>query len=77
MKCRNLFSGKNKRTISICRLLQILPGMLTDKCIICMLCLRLFTDISSRGRHPVAGYRAIRRLNLFCNEAWLFNKIAF
>ena len=46
-------------------------GMLTDKCIICMLCLRLFADISSRGRHPVAGYRAIRRFNLFCNEAWL------
>ena len=25
MKCQNLFSGKNKKTISKCRLLKLLP----------------------------------------------------
>ena len=30
MKCHNLFSGKkNKKNISICRLLKILPSVLT------------------------------------------------
>ena len=30
MNCRSLFSGKNKN-ISICRLLKILPRVLSDK----------------------------------------------
>ena len=29
MKCQNLFSGKNKKNISICHLLKILPSMLS------------------------------------------------
>ena len=31
MKCQNLFSGKNKKNISICRLLKILPEVLSIK----------------------------------------------
>ena len=31
MKCQILFSGKNKKTISICRLLKILPSMQSVK----------------------------------------------
>ena len=31
MKCQNLFSGKNKKNISICRLLKILPIVLSAK----------------------------------------------
>ena len=30
MKCQILFSGKNKKNISKCRLLKILPRMLSD-----------------------------------------------
>ena len=31
MKCQILFSGKNKKTISLCRLLKILPRVLSTK----------------------------------------------
>ena len=31
MKCQNLFSGKNKKNISKCRLLKILPRVLSVK----------------------------------------------
>ena len=31
MKCHNLVSGKNKKNISICHLLKILPGALSVK----------------------------------------------
>ena len=31
MKCQNLFFGKNKKNISVCRLLKILPNMLSIK----------------------------------------------
>ena len=31
MKCQILFSGKNKKNISKCHLLKILPGMLSVK----------------------------------------------
>ena len=31
MKCQNLFSGENKKNISICPLLKILPIMLSVK----------------------------------------------
>ena len=33
MKCQNLFSGKNKKNISICYLLKILPRVLSIKLI--------------------------------------------
>ena len=31
MKCQNLFSGKNKTKITVCRLLKILPRVLSVK----------------------------------------------
>ena len=31
MKCQNLFTGKNKKIISVCRLLKILPRVLSVK----------------------------------------------
>ena len=31
MKCQNLFSGENKKNISVCRLLTILPRVLGIK----------------------------------------------
>ena len=31
MKCQNLFSGKNKKNNSVCRLLKILPRVLSLK----------------------------------------------
>ena len=31
IKCQNLFSGKNKKNVSVCHLLKILPSMLSIK----------------------------------------------
>ena len=31
MKCQNLFSGKNKKNVSTCHLLKILPRVLSVK----------------------------------------------
>ena len=33
MKCQNLFSGKNKKNISVSHLLKILPRVLRVKCL--------------------------------------------
>ena len=35
MKCQSLFSGKNKKTISKCHLLNFLPSMLSIKIGMC------------------------------------------
>ena len=38
MKCQILFSGKNKKNISKCRLLKILPRVLSVKAVVFILC---------------------------------------
>ena len=52
MKCQILFSGKNKKNISKCRLLKILPRVLSVK--ICICCLRLKTCSSKTLRMSAA-----------------------
>ena len=37
MKCQNVFSGKNKKTFSICRLLKILPRVLRVISVSCII----------------------------------------
>ena len=54
MKCQNIFSGKNEKNILICRLLQILPRVISFKRIHHQINFSLegFTP-QSRRMHPV------------------------
>ena len=42
MKCQILFSGKNKKNISKCRLLKILPRVLSVKAYVKLLSMTIF-----------------------------------
>ena len=46
MKCRILFSGKNKKNISKCHLLMILPGVLSVKQVYFIILPVLVTEIA-------------------------------
>ena len=50
MKCQNLFSGANKKNISVCRLLKILPRVLSvTLCTLVTLLLNVSTKLKLRG----------------------------
>ena len=49
MKCQNLFSGKNKKTISVGILLKSLPSVLSVKLLYCLFVLRFYGPVNPMG----------------------------